>query len=76
MFENVDSVSVREARDTLQLSGEAWARHVRPLLDAGLIAARGNVPSLTRPRPYTRGRSLAPQGRPRGRRTTLMQNSY
>ncbi|XP_013143673.1 PREDICTED: cullin-2 [Papilio polytes] len=53
MFESVDSVSVREARDTLQLSGEAWTRHVRPLLDIGLLAARGNVPSLAPPAPAT-----------------------
>ncbi|XP_068621791.1 cullin-2 [Battus philenor] len=43
MFENADAVNAREAREALQLSGEAWSRHVRPLLDAGLLVARGQV---------------------------------
>ncbi|CAG4949117.1 unnamed protein product [Parnassius apollo] len=43
MFENADAVNAREAREALQLGGEAWARHVRPLLDAGLLIARGDV---------------------------------
>ena len=41
LFEGVDRVSAREARDALQLPADAWARHVRPLLDAGLLRGRG-----------------------------------
>ncbi|CAH2101940.1 unnamed protein product [Euphydryas editha] len=36
LFEETDELSAAEAREALQL-GEAWARHVRPLLDAGLL---------------------------------------
>ncbi|XP_045770095.1 cullin-2 isoform X1 [Maniola jurtina] len=43
MFENTDVVSAREARETLQVSEEAWARHVKPLLDAGLLTAKGDL---------------------------------
>ncbi|CAG9576899.1 unnamed protein product [Danaus chrysippus] len=42
MFESVDVVSAREARDALQLSGENWTRHLRPLLEAGLLIAKSN----------------------------------
>ncbi|XP_047038664.1 cullin-2 [Helicoverpa zea] len=42
-FESVDTWLARELRDTAQLPGEAWARHLRPLLDAGLLLARGDV---------------------------------
>lgn len=42
-FETVDSAPAREVRDTLQLTGEAWGRHLRPLLDVGLLTASGDV---------------------------------
>ncbi|KAL0809152.1 hypothetical protein ABMA28_011387 [Loxostege sticticalis] len=42
-FENVDTASAKELRETLQLTGEAWPRHVRPLIEAGLITASGDV---------------------------------
>ncbi|XP_038219838.1 cullin-2 [Zerene cesonia] len=41
MFETTDTLKAREAREALQLSDEAWGRHVRPLVEAGLLAARG-----------------------------------
>ncbi|CAH2265967.1 jg5857 [Pararge aegeria aegeria] len=43
MFENTDVVSAREARETLQVTEEAWARHVKPLIDAGLLTAKGEL---------------------------------
>ncbi|CAG9794357.1 unnamed protein product [Diatraea saccharalis] len=42
-FENVDSSPVRELRESLQLTGEAWSRHARPLVDAGLLTVEGDV---------------------------------
>ncbi|KAG6443906.1 cullin-2 [Manduca sexta] len=44
-FENTDEASARELRETLQLNGDAWTRHLRPLLDAGLLLATGEVES-------------------------------
>ncbi|XP_052748961.1 cullin-2 [Galleria mellonella] len=41
-FETVDSAPARELRESLQLAGDAWPRHVRPLLDAGLLLASGD----------------------------------
>ncbi|CAG4986212.1 unnamed protein product [Colias eurytheme] len=40
MFETTDTLKAREAREALQLSDEAWTRHVRPLIEAGLISSR------------------------------------
>lgn len=42
-FDAVDSWNARELRDTLQLEGDAWGRQLRPLLDAGLLLASGDV---------------------------------
>ncbi|KAI5640127.1 cullin family domain-containing protein [Phthorimaea operculella] len=39
-FEKTDSTSAKELRDTLQLSGDSWTRHMRPLIDAGLLTAQ------------------------------------
>ncbi|RVE42941.1 hypothetical protein evm_012394 [Chilo suppressalis] len=36
-FEGVDSWSIREVRESLQLSSEAWGRHARPVVEAGLL---------------------------------------
>ncbi|KAJ8707614.1 hypothetical protein PYW07_011291 [Mythimna separata] len=46
-FETVDVWNARELRDSLQLAGDAWHRHLRPLLDAGLLIATGDVGSET-----------------------------
>ncbi|XP_047513558.1 cullin-2 [Pieris napi] len=43
MFETTDSIRAREAREALQLPEEAWARHVRPLVEAGLLISNGDV---------------------------------
>ncbi|CAK1546405.1 unnamed protein product [Leptosia nina] len=43
MFENTDAVRAREARETLELPEEAWSRHVRPLVEAGLLIAKGDL---------------------------------
>ncbi|XP_046975858.1 cullin-2 [Vanessa cardui] len=37
LFEEADEMGAREARDALQLPADAWPRHVRPLIDAGLL---------------------------------------
>ncbi|XP_026317421.1 cullin-2 [Hyposmocoma kahamanoa] len=42
-FENVDTAPARELRETLQLTGDSWTRHMRPLIDAGLLTAEGEV---------------------------------
>ncbi|CAB3252566.1 unnamed protein product [Arctia plantaginis] len=42
-FETVDQWSARDLRDALQLGGDAWWRHLRPLLDAALLLAEGDV---------------------------------
>ncbi|KAH9636851.1 hypothetical protein HF086_017806 [Spodoptera exigua] len=42
-FEAADSWSARDLRDLLQLDGDAWPRQLRPLLDAGLLLASGEV---------------------------------
>ncbi|CAH1642377.1 unnamed protein product [Spodoptera littoralis] len=42
-FDTVDSWNARELRDTLQLEGDAWGRQLRPLLDAGLLLASGDL---------------------------------
>ncbi|XP_075988961.1 cullin 2 isoform X2 [Anticarsia gemmatalis] len=42
-FEAQDAWPARELRDALQLAGDAWPRHLRPLLDAGLLLAAGDV---------------------------------
>uniref|UniRef100_A0A2A4JF66 Cullin family profile domain-containing protein n=1 Tax=Heliothis virescens TaxID=7102 RepID=A0A2A4JF66_HELVI len=42
-FESEDSWSARDLRDATQLAGDAWHRHLRPLLDAGLLIATGEV---------------------------------
>ncbi|XP_063836471.1 cullin-2 [Ostrinia nubilalis] len=42
-FETADTLSARELRESLQLEGEAWARHVRPVLDAGLLTSSGDI---------------------------------
>lgn len=39
-FEAADAAPARELRDSLQLSGEAWPRHLRPLIEAGLLTAQ------------------------------------
>ncbi|XP_049886937.1 cullin-2-like [Pectinophora gossypiella] len=44
-FERADSYPARELRDTLQLEGDSWARHVRPLLETQLLTATGDVES-------------------------------
>ncbi|XP_063632489.1 cullin-2-like, partial [Cydia splendana] len=42
-FETVDSLAAKELRARLQLTGDAWTRQLRPLLDAGLLLAQGDV---------------------------------
>ncbi|XP_053622001.1 cullin-2 [Plodia interpunctella] len=37
-FEKQDSAHSNDLREALQLTGDAWPRHVRPLLEAGLLA--------------------------------------
>lgn len=44
-FETVDVWNARELRDALQLSGDAWYRQLRPLLDAG-NTTMSTLPSL------------------------------
>ncbi|KAJ2943450.1 hypothetical protein O0L34_g12258 [Tuta absoluta] len=44
-FEKADTTSAKELRDSLQLSGDSWTRHMRPLVDAGLLTAQGDVDS-------------------------------
>ncbi|KAM3955480.1 LOW QUALITY PROTEIN: cullin 2 [Aphomia sociella] len=36
-FESADSAPARELRESLQLSDDAWPRHARPLVEAGLL---------------------------------------
>ncbi|KAJ0182915.1 hypothetical protein K1T71_000891 [Dendrolimus kikuchii] len=42
-FETVDSAPAKELRDTLQLNNETWGRHLKPLIEAGLLTAEGDV---------------------------------
>ncbi|XP_072948504.1 cullin-2 isoform X2 [Epargyreus clarus] len=37
MFETADRVLVREAKDALQLDGDNWTRHARPVVEMGLL---------------------------------------
>ncbi|XP_026740159.1 cullin-2-like [Trichoplusia ni] len=42
-FETQDVWNARELRDALQLAGDAWTRHLKPLVDIGLLTATGEV---------------------------------
>lgn len=42
-FDALDAWHARDLRLALQLEGESWARHVRPLVEAGLLLANGDV---------------------------------
>lgn len=59
-FEQSDSAPARDLRRALHLPPDAWARHLRPLLDAGLLLAAGDVGADLAPAPGPAGATPAP----------------
>ncbi|KAL4711200.1 hypothetical protein ACJJTC_019041 [Scirpophaga incertulas] len=46
-FENVDTASVRDLQDVVQLTDDSWGRHAKPIVEVGLLTLSGDLDDET-----------------------------